>query len=217
MMPHEKETLMEEILKIEWWMFTTVNASSRQHTLENSDEPGGPPRAACQDCPEEFRLQRISIFQTWSDKTLQSYLEDLKRADAAGQNLMTVKYARMDNLIPRSNESPLIEKITVAKVAWQKAFIDQYPGIMSKGRALKGEAVGVDWASFQTYTRSELETYSEETLQYLYEDVERFKCSGANMSEAVYSNLIRAKGYDSLNAAEAAMRASHYREESNRE
>lgn len=198
----KKQHLIEAILKIEWRMFTTVNATAKQHPEGHTGE-SKPPRAACQDYPDEFRVQRDAIFQTWSNETLQSYLRDLQRAEAAGENLMTIKYARMDNLIPCRNESPLIDEISAAKVAWQKEFMARYPGIMSQGRALKGGEVGIDWASFETYTKSELETYSDATLQHLRDDIEQYKKSDINMSEAVYKHLVKAKGYDSLDAAEA--------------
>lgn len=193
----ETQVLIESILMIEWAMFSTVNASASEHGTNV-------PKASCQNYPEEFCLQRTAIFLTWSTRTLKSYLDDLKKAKNAGQNMMTIKYARMDNLIPCRNESPLIEKMANDKVVWQNAFMEKYPGIMSQGRAIKGGKAGIDWASFETYAKAEMETYSEQTLQYLNDDIERYKVAGENMSEAVYKNLAKAKGYDSLEAAETA-------------
>lgn len=190
-----KQDLIDQIITHEWMMFSAVNAHADSGS-ENKQHP------TCQDFPDEFRLHRESKLLPWSVATLQSYLNDLIRAQKAGTNLMTYKYARMDNLIPCENINPNIDSIATQLVLWQKAFMEAYPGIMSKGRPLSGGRPGVDWPSFENYLRCELETYSDQTLEHLSHDIHAMVNQGKNMSEEVYTYLIRNKGYTSLEQAE---------------
>jgi hypothetical protein len=101
----DKKEIIEHIVEIELQMFLTVSTEQK---------------ANCQEDPESFRLHRRAQFSAWSDDTLGSYLADLERANEAGENLMTLKYARMDDLIPRENENPLIAKIISLQYRWQQ-------------------------------------------------------------------------------------------------
>jgi len=194
----EKEQVINEIIQNEWVMFSSVNKAAGQ-SFKPSEHP------SCQDFPDEFRLHRESKLLPWSRQTLNSYLKDLVRARDLGKNLMTYKYARMDNLIPCENKSPRIEAIADQLVKWQKGFMEKYPGIMSGARPLSGGRPGVDWASFENYLRCELETYSEKTLEYLFLDIMTMKQQGKSMSEEVYAHLVGKKGYVSLDQAEDKM------------
>ena len=76
-----KAALIEEIVKMEWSMFSTVH------------NEGG--KAACQMDRPTFTIMRTSQHQTWNEALLASYRDDLARAQEAGRNLMTEKYGRM--------------------------------------------------------------------------------------------------------------------------
>ncbi|CAG35313.1 conserved hypothetical protein [Desulfotalea psychrophila LSv54] len=191
----DREKIVEEVLAFEWQMFIRVNDSGGKNPLEKSLPSVG-------EISADFRLHRTSQLAVWSEATLQSYLRDLGRAHHIGRNLMIYKYARMGNLIPSENESPFIAKIVSAQLAWQRAFIDKHPRMMSRGRQLAGEEQGLDWASFSTYVQAELETYAEETLKLLYKDVQRYQAEGRSMSEEIYDHLAREQGYASADAAE---------------
>ena len=67
--------------------------------------------APCQQNTDAFRTMRRSQFYAWPDDALESYFDDLTVAKAAGKNLMTLKYARMDDRIPVLNTDPLIQEI----------------------------------------------------------------------------------------------------------
>jgi hypothetical protein len=190
-----KHRTIDNIIKGEWEMFVSVNDGAHADSITES-------RPSCRDYPDEFKLHRESKLISWSQKTLSSYLDDIVQARKTGRNLMTYKYARMDNLIPCENNSPFINTIATAMLNWQKAFIDKYPGIMSGGRTLAGGKPGVDWPSFDNYLRCELESYSDKTLECLASDIETLKKEGKSMSEMIYLYLIRKKGYDSLDQAE---------------
>ncbi len=159
--------------------------------------------ASCQQDPERFRLMRGSQFAPWSDDTLESYLADLKAAVGRGRNLMQLKYARMDNLIPPLTESPLVDRIVGTQVRWQRELEARYPWFMRRGRPVEDDEAESLSTSFARYLRGELETYSETTLERLHRDVERHLENGENMAEAVYSAMVAALGYESLADAEA--------------
>lgn len=193
-LPAKNETV-KRIVEGEWHMFSTVNAKADSDPLTQG-------QPTCRDFPEEFKIHRIATLMAWSERTLVSYLDDINEAQSTRRNLMTYKYARMDNLIPSENNSIYIDKIAKVLLQWQKEFIDKYPRIMSGGRSLSGGDSGTDWASFENYLRCELESYSEKTLRALFLDTEDLRVSARSMSEEVYKILVQKKGYKSLEEAE---------------
>jgi hypothetical protein len=166
-------------------------------------------RYSCQEDPESFRLHRRAQFAAWSAPTLESYLSDLLRAKKAERNLVAVKYARMEGILPCENFSPLIEAIVVLALAGQGRFIADYPCLMRGGRPLSKEGDAPGLTSFETYLRGELETYSEKTLELLYGDIVDLQRSGTNLSEATYRNLARQWGFDSLEALEETLQKKY--------
>ncbi len=190
-----KKELIAKILEQEWEMFSRVN--DRADT-----DPSRKDCPTCRDFPDEFRLHRRAQLMAWSEKTLGSYLDDINTAAAGGKNLMTYKYARMEGLIPCVNGSRFIDLIVTVLVAWQEAFIREYPRIMSGGRPLTPKEAKGNLVSFETYLRGELETYSEKTLAFLYDDILICQNQGSNFPKIVYTYLVREKGYDSLDQAE---------------
>ncbi len=191
-----KEALIQEILEAELGMFLSVQAQ----------EP-----VSCQQDPDGFRATRGAQFSVWSEQTLASYREDLEKAVEEGRNLMTLKYARMDNLIPKLQEDilveNLIEQIVTIQVAWQKEMIEKYPYLMRRGRPLEEGDEGLETASFVNYLRGELETYSAETLAHLYKDVSESQENERNLTEAIYENMVKSHGYASVQEAESAAKA----------
>lgn len=176
-----KDKLIGTVLELEWNMFSDVRARY-------------PVR--CQENPEAFRLHRGAQFSVWSEEALQSYLDDLLKAQQKGQNLMTLKYARMENLIPPLSINPLIDKIVELEREAQKEIFSRYPNFLSRGRPIEEDSPGI--TSFKTYLRGELETYSDRTLELLHRDIQQMKSRGKNWAEQVYTNLVKSIGYDSL-------------------
>ena len=177
-MKEDRERIVEQILEIEVEMFLRV---------PTGEEP------SCRAHMEDMQLHRRGQFAGWSRETCASYLEDLKRAKAAGKNLMTLKYARMDNLIPPISENPRIHQIRERFLRWQKEVIERYPNIMRGAR---------DPDDFSNYLGAELETYSDKTLELLSADVEFCRRAGGNMSLEVYRFLAGQSGYASLDEME---------------
>ena len=185
----EKEKLIEDILELELAMF--LNVRSRYP-------------ASCQENPDAFRFHRRAQFSVWSEETLLSYLDDLFKAKEQGHNLMTLKYARMENLIPPLNGNPIIDVIVQMQLEAQREMFSRYPNILGQGRPLENDSLGA--TSFKTYLRGELETYSDRTLNLLYRDIQQVKDRGENWAQQLYTNLARNLGYSSLNELEETLR-----------
>lgn len=180
-----KDNLIENILELELNMF--VNVPSRYP-------------ASCQENPDAFRLHRGAQFSVWSEKTLQSYLDDLFKAEEQGHNLMTLKYARMENLIPPLNVNPVIDEIVEMQLEAQREMFSRYPNILGQGRPLEDDSPGA--TSLKTYLRGELETYSDRTIELLRRDTREVKERGENWAQQLYTNLVRNLGYHSIDELE---------------
>ena len=186
-----KEKLIAKIVELELNMFVAV--------------PGGGVYS-CQQDSEGFGLHRRVQFSIWSEDTLQSYLEDLYRAKEDGINLMTIKYARMEDLIPRENPNPRIEEIVAIQSRWQREMVKKYPYLMTGARHLSESDGSADDTSFETYLRGELETYSNNTLKLLHEDMREYLKMGVNGSERIYEHLVKEMGYHSIAEADQAQK-----------
>jgi hypothetical protein len=190
----ERDELIREILETELKMFLSVRAR----------EP-----VSCQQDPEGFRMNRAAQFSVWSVRTLASYREDLEKAVEQGRNLMTLKYARMEDLIPKLHDDilvdNLIDQIVNIEVGWQREMMAKYPYLMKRGRPLNEGEEGLRTTSFVNYLRGELETYSADTLAHLYRDVSESRDRNQNMAQAVYEHVVRSNGFASIEEAEAAV------------
>ncbi len=184
-----KEKLIERILEIEWDMFSAVQSRDG--------------RAPCQDDPATFKIIRRSQFMVWSDDTLESYLNDLEEAKKAGRNLMTLKYARMEDLIPPldSEALPLIDKIVEIMLRWTVGVSERFPYIQHGRPVYTWQEPIFGVTSSETYARGELETYSERTLELYYEDILDKVSKGLNGVEVSYDYMVRSFGYKSLTEA----------------
>lgn len=187
-----KTDLIEKILGLELKMFLTVPVIRK---------------AGCQENPDSFRTIRKAQFIVWSKKTLDCYLNDLEKAERDGRNLMTWKYARMDDLILRENRDPLIEKIVSIQYTWQKEMFQKYPYLMNRARPIESKEDGMFQTSFMTYLRGEIETYSHNTLASLYDDISDMRNTGKNMAVEIYRFMVKDLGYDSLSEAEETAKA----------
>lgn len=161
----------------------------------------------CQHHPEGFRFHRRLQFSVWSQDTLNHYQQDLILARQNNENLMTIKYARMQGAIPCRNTNPLIDEIIRIKMKWQEEMIRRYPHIMGGARPLTESGSQDLMTSFETYARGELETYSDATLNSLHADICAMLEQGINASEQIYQRQVEQSGFDSLAAAEARMKS----------
>lgn len=171
-----RKELLDNIVKIELDMFEQVRTS----------EP-----SLCKDRPETFRAMRGMTHSVLSTKTLESYLGDLQKAKAEGRNLLTEKYARMDNRIPLLKTNRFIDDIVKLESRWMRELSQKYP------RSFKGEP-----GSFEVYLSSELETYSDETLRLYFGDASKAEQEGRNLAEERYTKLFQQIGYSSIDETE---------------
>ena len=189
-----KEKVTECILEKELAMFVAVPTEHE---------------APCQQNPEGFRLFRAAQFSVWSLATLDAYLHDLGQAELQGKNLMTLKYARMDNLIAELHEGPdaylMIDKIVSIELMWQRDMLSKYPSFMKRARIIDEQQQDNRFTSFKRYLRAELETYSYSTLQELLNDVTEAETAGNNMTESIYDSMVKELDYDDLLDAEKEM------------
>jgi hypothetical protein len=186
-----REKLIVEIVELELEMFLAVPADGMY---------------SCQRDPDGFGLHRRAQFSIWSEDTLRSYLDDLYGAKEDGRNLMTIKYARMEDLIPPENRNPRIDEIVTIQCGWQQQMVATYPYLMAGARPLSQSDDANYDTSFEIYLRGELETYSEKTLALLHRDILKLNKTGVNGSEIIYGHLAKELGYDSVEAADRAQK-----------
>jgi len=171
------EELLRDIVAIELRMFLTVQTA----------DP-----TTCQEQPETFKLMRRAGFHVLSADTLESYLQDLQEALDEDRNLITLKYARIDELIPCLNDNPIIGKIVEIEERWFKELEQKYP-LTFRNRA--------EFAA-GTYLRSELETYSDRTLELYLKDVIKALHERRNLTAERYTYLFKQLGYNSIDGME---------------
>ena len=196
-----RENLMAGIIEIEWRMFQDVS------------NIGG--RASCQDDFKTFQIMRSSQVASWSEETVESYLDDLRTAESSGRNLLTEKYARMmastspseyarikHMLTPIDSEAlELIEHILSIVVGWEKELLEKYPNILGKGRPLFSSEDSPMVTSLETYLKGELETYSLRTLKRLLAHMRRQQSENVNGSAIVLLDMMKRYGFNSLEEA----------------
>ncbi len=174
----EKTDLINKIIDIELWMFQKVKAKEGGHE-------------GCQEMPKTFRMMREVAHFVLSEQTLKSYLQDLEDALKNKRNLMTEKYALMDNMIPHpENVKEYVNYIAEVEVTWMTDLKQRYPNIIKD----KIEA-------FAHYEICEYETYSPNTLKSLVNDIKNAESNNVNLVEQRYTKLFEKLGYSNLEKA----------------
>lgn len=182
----ERDRFMQEILDREWEMFQEVKSATP---------------ASCQNSPDTFRLVRGSIFQLWPPELMAAYLIELTRARRLGRNLITEKYARMDNLIAPINTNPVIDKIVEIETQWQEEVRQKYPALYQ--RSCRSTDKTDDGMNFSVYLKCELETYGDTALDIYYEWVCQAKQLGVNYSITMLNHIVLKSGFKNIEEAEA--------------
>lgn len=185
-----KKCLIDEITRLEWKQFQAV------------ENQGG--RASCQENYDTFYIMRCSQFMVWTEGVLESYLEDLQNAEQQGWNLLSEKYARMmkstsydeyikiEHLLPKRNDSRIAvqEKIIEQHIKWEEEFSARYPEVALKGRPIYTKDDSKWNTSIETYLRGELGTYSDKTIDLLWNMCSNFVKEGRNIPEETIRNTI---------------------------
>lgn len=196
---------VNEIVMLEWQAFDKV------------ENEGG--RASCQDDWPTFSIMRQSQYETWTDEMLDSYIDDFYSANEQGWNLITEKYARMeestapeeyakikDALPPVSDtKKAIVDQIADIQVGWMEEFAAKYPKAAGNARKIhSSEDTPID-TSYETYLRGEIMTYSDRTLALYGQFIVKLAGMGKNLAFMIMDNTARAYGYDGLDALEAGL------------
>jgi hypothetical protein len=176
-------------------------------------------RAPCQDDPDTFDIMRRSQFETWDERSLESYLDDLFLAASKGENIVAYKYAymmaysqpeefdRISARIPHISDEQysLARKLTDRHLKWHRDVAEAYPKLAGRGRTelMADEAAGD--VSFENYTLAEFLSYSLRTLKRYDAHVEKLARDGANMALMTIENMVRLYGYHSVEEAEKGL------------
>lgn len=176
----DREAALAEIIERELAMFLATN------------NEGGV--SECQTRPETFRAMRKMAHSAHEDAVLDSYLADLRQAEANSRNLMVEKYARMDDRLPPLSTSPLLDEIADAEEAFLHEAQARYPHV------IKSNGQGM----FRRYLRCELETLSDRTLELYAAQVRRAQQQGRNLVVERHDFLMRLLGKGGIDACEAA-------------
>ncbi len=181
----QKQSLINKILNIEWAMFQGVK---------------GETPSSCQRMPGKFRKIRGSIFRVWSTETLESYLHDLKDAQRKNRNLLTEKYARMDNRIPPLRNNPLIEEIVKIETRWQEELRHSYPTVFEV--MCRTTNMASDGSNFSIYLKCEVETYSDKTIALYFKKVKEAQKADINLTIKSLEILLKEGGFSNITHAE---------------
>lgn len=197
---------VNEIVMLEWQAFDKV------------ENEGG--RASCQDDWPTFSIMRQSQYETWTDEMIESYIDDFYSANENGWNLITEKYARMeestapeayakikDALPPLSDaKKAIIDQIAQIQVSWMEDFAEKYPKAAGNARSIHSSEDTYDNTSYETYLRGELGTYSDNTLALYGQFIVKLAGTGKNLACMIMENTARAYGYNGLDELEASLR-----------
>ena len=198
--------LFEQIIRKEWLMFSATQNIGGQ--------------ASCQQDPAGFEIMRFSQFSAWDEESLRSYLDDLERAEKAGENLLAMKYAyMMESTDPayfekikaslptvEGEKKTLVDALTGKTLAWCREFASRYPHVAKAGRPIEKSSDSLFTTSVETYSRGEFSTYGVETLRSLLRRYESLEAEGVNLHERVVERDMQLMGVESLEKAEEILK-----------
>ncbi len=186
-----KSKIIPKIVEIEWEMFQELNNIGC--------------RASCQNNKPMFKLMRESQYYSWNKELLASYYNDLNIAVENHYNLLAIKYGFMEETVDpdhyvtiKDNLPKLSEKriqLREGIVSVQLEMLNDYSkeNDISNMRTINTISDKYDNASYETYLRGELSSYSENTM-YLYAKYLTYLAKNKlNIVELTlfYTNLLR--------------------------
>ena len=194
---------LQEIIEMEWKMFRQVN---------------GDAHVSCQENRDVFTGMRTAQLSAWLPEVADSYLEDLRRAEKNGRNLLREKYINMMAstspeeyvILARGLDKPspamleLVDRLSSLLMEQTAELHEKYPNIARSGRPRSSSEDGENQTSIETYQRSELLTYSERTVELLLEQAQGMALNGESLPQRILENIIHFYGYSDLETAESA-------------
>ncbi len=194
--------LVNRVVEAEWEAFDQVK------------NEGG--RASCQDDWNTFSKMRKSQYMTWSIEMIESFLEDMESAKAAGWNLITEKYGRMEAStapeeyakieasLPARDERTraIVEEIVKTQVGFMEELAEEYPKVAGTARSIHTYEDSEWNTSYETYLRGELLTYSEKTLALYGRYIVSYVQNEKNLAMEIMNNTAILYGYKSIDDLE---------------
>lgn len=201
----KRDDVINEIVRLEFEAFDKVQ------------NEGG--RAECQNNWPFFYVMRKSQYLTWTDDMLLCIRDLWSENKAKGWNMITEKYGRMmestapeeyeriQESFPHKSEETkaIVNQIAVIQVSWMQDFAKEYPKLAANARDITSDADEIDNASYETYLKGELLTYSEELLKLYAQFVVDLYRSGKNLARMTIENTAKLQGYRSLDEAEKSL------------
>ncbi|MCI8956255.1 MAG: DUF4125 family protein [Eubacterium sp.] len=197
-----REDIIDEIVKLEYEAFDKVK------------NEGG--RAECQNNWPFFYVMRKSQYLTWTNEMLVCIRELWLENKTKGWNMIMEKYGRMmENTAPEeykgiekklplksAQTKAIVNQITEIQVEWMKDFAKVYPKLAGQARSITSDTDAIDNASYETYLKGELLTYSDELLKMYAQFIVDLYREGKNLAKMTIENTARLQGYCSLDEAE---------------
>lgn len=202
---YNRDNIIKEIVRLEFEAFDKVQ------------NEGG--RAECQNNWPFFYVMRKSQYLTWTDDMLLCVRDLWLENKSRGWNMITEKYGRMmestapeeykeleKNFPPKSDETrAIVNQVAEIQVEWMKDFAKEYPKLASQARDITSDSDAIDNASYETYLKGELLTYSDELLKMYAQFVVDLYQNGKNLAQMTIENTAKLQGYGSLEEAESSI------------
>lgn len=203
---YNREDVINEIVRLEFEAFDKV------------ENEGG--RADCQNNWPFFYVMRRSQYLTWTDDMLVCIRDLWLENKSKGWNMITEKYGRMmestapdeykelEKYFPQKTDKTraIVKQVAQIQVEWMKDFAEKYPKLASQARDITSDADGIDNASYETYLKGELLTYSDKLLKMYARFIVDLYRNGKNLAQMTIENTVNLQGYDSLEEAENSIK-----------
>lgn len=165
---------------------------------------------------DTFKIMRKSQFELWSEELLKNYLQDLLAAEDRGWNLITEKYARIlkytdmvsyqkiEHMIPQVPEETeeIIDMVVALQDEWMKLFEKHYPRLANAAKSIDVYENEENKATYKQVLKSELMTYSANTI-YLYTTmIINFKKTNQNYIQKMMEITCKYYNYVMIDEAE---------------
>jgi len=178
----DKDILINEIINIEFTMFDKVKGMNG--------------RAPCQNNFKTFYAMRYSQHNAFSEKTLNSYKNDLITAGNQNRNLITEKYAYMMEFTDKAYYDEFL-KYKFPECSKEKLeLIKEIADLISSSHV----------TTIYIYNYGELKTYSYETLILYRNDVLYSRNENMTIVEKIQNQTSLFYGYKNIQDAEMSLR-----------
>ena len=163
-----------------------------------------------------FMIMRKSQFELWPEELLYSYLDDLKRAEQNGWNLITEKYARIleytdfvqyqyiEHMIPKvpKETEDIIDMIIVIQSLWMQQFEKQYPRLAEAAKSIEVYENEANDVSYEAMLKCELMTYSANTIMLYANMIISYKKRNVNYIRKMMEITCKYYNYTIIDEAE---------------